>query len=208
MGTIISDFDGVIVKSRLSDKTFVWQQTIESDLGLSNEIQAKLFPTNQWTNILVGNEDFERHLASVFAHHNVRISVDTFIDYWLSKDLNWYRDVLELFRELKSQGHQLYIATNQDKIRADFLRNLPEVQELFSGVFASSDLGFVKPNPDFFRSLKQKLGARNSPVAFVDDSVNNVKVAEEVGFSSIHFDPDLDPNSSVINLKAALSSIF
>ena len=208
MGIIVSDFDGVIVRSRRSDKTFVWQQTIESDLGLSKEIQAKLFPTTQWTDILVGNEAFERHLASLFRQHNLTISVDTFIDYWLSKDLNWHPDVLGLFRDLKSQGHQLFIATNQDKVRANFLRNLPEVQELFSEVFASSDLGFVKPSPDFFRCLKQKLGARDTRVVFVDDSLNNVSAADELGFLGIHFDPDLDPNSSVMSLRAALSPLL
>lgn len=206
MGIIVSDFDGVIVKSRLSDKTFLWQQTIESDLELSKEIQTKLFPLTIWTNILIGNDSFERHLASLFYDHNLNLSADTFIDYWLSKDLNWYPDVLGLFRELKSQGHQLIMATNQDKIRADFLRNLPEVQKLFSDIFASSDLGFVKPSHDFFRSLKQKLGASDVPVAFVDDSINNVNAAEELGFLGIHFDPDLDPNANITNLKASLAS--
>jgi FMN phosphatase YigB (HAD superfamily) len=66
----------------------------------------------------------------------------------------------------------------------------------------------VKPCPDFFRSLKQKLGAKDVPVVFVDDSVNNVKAAADLGFVGIHFDPDLDPSSSAKSLKAALSSVL
>lgn len=208
MGILVSDFDGVIVQSRRSDKTFLWQQAIESDLGLSKDVQAKLFPVSQWTNILVGKDAFEEHLGVLFAHHKLKISVDTFIDYWLSNDLNWYPDVLNLFRELKSQGHQLVIATNQDKIRTEFLQKLPEVQELFSEIFASSDLGFVKPSPDFFRCLKQKLGVQNSSIVFVDDSAANVKTAGELGFLGVHFDPDLDHGASVISLKAALSPVL
>jgi putative hydrolase of the HAD superfamily len=52
------------------------------------------------------------------------------------------------------------------------------------GVFASSDLGFRKPNLGFYAALQNKIQIPVSEILFWDDSLENVTAAREAGWNA------------------------
>ncbi len=84
----------------------------------------------------------------------------------------------------------MIIGTNQEPVRREFLKNRPEIKNLFDSFIASSDLGCAKPDPEWFR-LANKLIPQDRPILFIDDRFENIQVAETFGWKGIHFDPDL-----------------
>jgi putative hydrolase of the HAD superfamily len=205
MANVFFDFDGVLVRSRLPNGSFLWKEKLETDLGISSDIQAKIFERPHWIEIIMGRAAFRPHLAKIFNTYRLNLDPEVFVEYWLQRDLNWYKEVLDLAEGLKDSGHDLYIATNQDQIRGQHIRRQVEVQRLFQAVFTSADIGVAKPDDAYFRDIARRFDDDSSKVFLViDDDIRNIKAAESIGWRGCHFDPDLDPESSIARLRKAL----
>lgn len=135
MAKIVFDFDGVLIKSRDSDKKFIWQKNIESDLGINQNIMSKIFEQPGWNEIVSGRNNFKNLLITLFDKYELKVHPDEFINYWLTHDLNWYQEVIELSEELKKIGHQIFVGTNQDKIRSDYLKQQKVISSLLKNVW-------------------------------------------------------------------------
>lgn len=71
-----------------------------------------------------------------------------------------------------------------------YLRTLLEhygLTELFDAMIFSSECGWVKPDPEIFRLLLQKLSARAENAVFIDDTIANVEAARRMGMKGIVF---------------------
>jgi putative hydrolase of the HAD superfamily len=203
---IFFDFDGVLVRSQLPDKKFIWQQNILKDHGISQKFMGELFSPVDWSEILCGRGDFREKIAQVIQANGYSISTDEFIEYWLSRDLNWYPDILTFAKSLKERGHSLYIASNQEHLRATNIRGLVEIKSIFEKVFTSSDVGVAKPNVDFFSRIREQEFVRSSEeFIFIDDSEANVAAAATDGWKAVHFKPDFNVAHDVDYLRARLS---
>jgi putative hydrolase of the HAD superfamily len=131
------------------------------------------------------------------------------IQYWLSKDLNWYPGVLNVAADLKAAGHSLYIATNQDILRSNFIRRQAEVGTVFKHVFTSSDLGICKPNPAFYCQIIERFFADSADgLIVIDDDYRNIAAAEQNNFKGLCFNPDLEPLHNAEHLRAALINLL
>ncbi|MFN7904300.1 MAG: hypothetical protein ACK5P5_03880 [Pseudobdellovibrionaceae bacterium] len=93
---IFFDFDGVLVRSRSVDKTFLWQKNLEHDLKISSGMTKLIFRQPEWNEILSGKIDFRFKIETLFSQHALSISADEFIEYWLKHDLHWRDDILHL----------------------------------------------------------------------------------------------------------------
>ena len=205
MKKVCFDFDGVLVRSRYEDKTFLWSQAIEADLGISAALRAELFAPPHWQEIVVGKKPFQERLVQLFAEFAYERPVKDFIDYWLDRDLNWYEPALALARDLKASGVDLYVTSNQDRLRTQRIRDLPEIKELFTAVITSSELGVAKPDPDFFRGASRAI-AGSDRIILIDDDARNVAAAVEAGWTGFYFNPDLEPKTSFADLKLRVST--
>ena len=55
--------------------------------------------------------------------------------------------------------------------------------------FCSFDLGLLKPDPETYRRVREKLGCRFEELIFVDDKPKNTKAAAELGIHAVTFNP-------------------
>ena len=172
-------------------------------------IRDRFFEQPEWNRILCGQGDFRTMLSELFEKHRLTIDVDAFIEYWLTKDLNWNVDVLKFAEELKYSGHVLHIATNQDRIRGRHIREHVKIKRLFTEVITSADVGINKPSIEFFQKLRERLlkNSSGTPV-LIDDDQRNIGTAHAAGFKGIYFNPDLDPNASIESLDTALNTLL
>lgn len=206
MAKIFFDFDGVLVQSRSPNKTFLWQKDIEQDLKIPAHVRSLLFQQPEWNEIISGRGDFRKRLEETFRVNGLSLTAEVFVDYWLSRDLNWRQDVLTVASNLKKAGHSLFIATNQDRVRANFIKNQQEITSIFEGVFTSSELGVCKPSPAFFETIQgQKFSGINDIFIMIDDDPRNVEAANSLGWRGLTFNPDLEKSHSIEFLKATLA---
>lgn len=94
---------------------------------------------------------------------------------------------VRFIKELKERGYKLYVLSNMSKEYIEFLRKLP-VFELFDEQVVSSEVGLGKPDRRIYEYLLTHCGLRPEETIFIDDRIDNVEVAAELGITPFHFD--------------------
>jgi 2-haloacid dehalogenase len=97
-------------------------------------------------------------------------------------------EMVEVFRQLKESGkYKLYALTNWQAdlfnialVRYNFLH-------WFDGRVVSGEEKMRKPFPEFYQLLLDRYGVNPAGALFIDDNLRNVKAAEQLGITSIHF---------------------
>ena len=99
------------------------------------------------------------------------------------------RPTEKLIDELKAAGYKLYVLSNMSREFIDFLRK-QKVYENFDGDVISCEVGVVKPMPQIYDILVERYGLDVSETMFIDDRIENVRVAEQRGITPFHFNRD------------------
>ena len=74
-------------------------------------------------------------------------------------------------------------------------------EDAFDQMIISAEVGVVKPDARIYHMALEQLGVSPSEAVFVDDFIENVKGAQAVGMSAIHF---RDPEAALAELKNLL----
>ena len=115
-------------------------------------------------------------------------NVDDLLHMWFETESVRNEPLLKLIQHVRKGGTPCFLATNQEKYRGEYLRNVMFKDEL-DGYFVSAELGFEKPSKEFFEAALAELsklipGLAPNEVLFFDDSTKNVMAAEAIGMSS------------------------
>ncbi|MEX2026648.1 MAG: HAD-IA family hydrolase [Pirellulaceae bacterium] len=97
-----------------------------------------------------------------------------------------YDDVAAAWQELSQRGYVLGIASNFDSRLEAICRGLPPLDQCRQ-LFISSQIGYPKPAPQFFRAMEEKLGLRGEEILLVgDDWTNDVLGGRSCGWQVQH----------------------
>ena len=93
----------------------------------------------------------------------------------------------ELLLDAKKSGYKLFLLSN---INSHFGTHRNEVQilSLFDGLVLSSDIHFIKPEPEIYLHLLSKFNLSREECLFIDDRQINIDGAEAVGIKGYLFD--------------------
>ncbi|OYW19832.1 MAG: HAD family hydrolase [Sphingobacteriales bacterium 12-47-4] len=95
---------------------------------------------------------------------------------------------VELFRQLKQQGkHRTYALTNWQANLFDIALVRYDFLHWFDGRVVSGEEKTRKPFPEFYHRLLDRYSVQAQQALFIDDNLRNVKAAEDLGITSIHF---------------------
>ena len=61
------------------------------------------------------------------------------------------------------------------------------MNDLFDDFIISCEVGHVKPDPEIFQIILEKIGKPAGECLFVDDALTNINQAQKMGFETIHF---------------------
>lgn len=92
-----------------------------------------------------------------------------------------------LIARLRADGVGCHLATNQDDLRASYMRARMGYDDLLDGAFYSCDLGARKPHSAFFDRAAAALGLAPAEVLFIDDTAENVTAARQAGLAAVHW---------------------
>lgn len=94
-------------------------------------------------------------------------------------------EILEWLKE--RSGIRLGVASNYSAWYKTVLKLRPEIENQFDYLFFSCEMGFRKPQPEFYRLVQESLervlpGLIPENILFVDDREENLRPAQELGW--------------------------
>lgn len=92
-----------------------------------------------------------------------------------------------LLKQLKQAGHGIYALSNMGHDNAAYLAETASFWGDFDAKVISAEVKLIKPDLAIYEYLLNKNGLTNSDCIFIDDSLVNIKTAENLGIKSIHF---------------------
>lgn len=95
---------------------------------------------------------------------------------------------VEIFKQLKASGkYKLYALTNWQAGLFDIALVRYNFLHWFDGRVVSGEEKMKKPAPKFYQLLLNRYKVKAEDALFIDDSLRNIKAAEELGINCIHF---------------------
>jgi putative hydrolase of the HAD superfamily len=116
-----------------------------------------------------------------------------FEELWdhFSRPQSWrcFSDVVPALRALKLMGLAVCVGSNFDSRLRGVVQGLPELASWVDSLVISSEVGYRKPHPSFFRAACAHLGLPEGRVLSVgDDAENDVRGAIRAGLSGLLLD--------------------
>lgn len=180
--TILFDADGVLT---LPEEMF--SVVYSKSHGLDPEPFETFFKT-EWNDFVLGKRDLKEHI-----HDNNDLwkwdgQPEELLEYWFKSEDVQNDEMIELIKQLRGTGMLCYLATEQEKYRGDYMKNVM-FKDLFDGYFVTAELGLKKSDPKFFERIIELLnesGANIKPndVMFFDDSQSKVDAAIMAGINA------------------------
>jgi putative hydrolase of the HAD superfamily len=186
------DVDGVLVDGRPEDGRH-WQTSLEEDLGFSPGALHQHFFAPHWENIVLGRAGLMDHLTTALQKIAPEVRPDEFIAYWFEKDSRLATALLHELSWVRSAGIRVYLATNQEQLRAAYLMDKLRLAEHVDGIFYSSRLGARKPDIRFFAKVQAAVGLPGEELLLIDDSRENVDAALQAGWRAFHWTKQSSP---------------
>ncbi|MCL2531425.1 MAG: HAD family phosphatase [Oscillospiraceae bacterium] len=93
----------------------------------------------------------------------------------------------DLIPQLQAQDYRLYLLTNTPLAIHENTDCVPHFAH-FDGMFASCDVGLLKPDEAFYRAFLQHFNLQAAECLFIDDLPENCAGANRVGIETFCFD--------------------
>ncbi|MFD0987771.1 HAD-IA family hydrolase [Methyloligella solikamskensis] len=183
---LMLDVDGVVVNGRPEDGK-PWATDIGRDLGIEPALLQEKFFAPHWTDIVIGRKDLLEVLAACLPVLSPSVSAERFIAYWFEKDARLDESVLAACDTLRDEGWRIFLATNQEHLRARHLMEQLALRDHVDGMVYSAAVAARKPERAFFDAASERSGADPDKILLVDDSEANVVAARDAGWAARHW---------------------
>jgi epoxide hydrolase-like predicted phosphatase len=114
-------------------------------------------------------------------------------DYFGGDQLD--REMVAFIKELRPRFKTALLSNASPHLQK--LLDRLDVAKLFDVIVISGQVGVQKPDPAIYRLLLQQLGVSAQEAIFVDDFVQNLDPAEQLGMQVLHFRSGLDWRSEL-----------
>ena len=181
---IIFDFGNVLLEW---DPRYVYQRFFPNDPeAMEHFLQEVNFMG--WNLLQDKGRPFAEGVAALsqqFPHYSHLIQA--YHDHWLDSLGEAITGTVGILKQLKQAGYNLYGLSNWSAETFPYARQRHDFFELLDDMVISGEVGHVKPDPEIFHILLDKIGRPARECLFIDDAQANIQQAEQMGFITIHF---------------------
>ncbi|TFF87498.1 MAG: HAD family hydrolase [Promethearchaeota archaeon] len=144
----------------------------------------------------MSNEEFYHMACDLLQVNSCVINEKEFFKAFNSIISGINNDVVNLIKELASLGKFKLIAlSNVNESHWNYLKKKDfDFMKYFDEMILSHEVQTIKPEQEIFQIAIEKANCKPQEIVFVDDGLNNIKVAKDLGIVGIHF-------TDVSNLK-------
>ena len=186
---VVFDVDGVLIHGYHSRPELQrrWDENLLADLGVDPDRFRDEFIFDIFIKkVIVGKTALVDALDRRLPALGYKGSSMSFAHYWMSHDSQLDHQLLDDIRRLKARDDvRLFIATNQDHMRAQWLWFTLGLNELFEDIFYSARAGIRKPEKAFFDFASARMGKQSEMPLFFDDTPKVVEGARNYGWETV-----------------------
>jgi putative hydrolase of the HAD superfamily len=175
---IFFDADGVVLNN-----PYQFSDRLEKEYGILHETLQPFF-TGVFRECSVGKADLKDELVKVMGDWGWKGTVEELLDFWFKKGTTVDHDVATYISELREDGVRVFLATDQEKYRGVYLRELLGAGQLVEEVFFSAEMGVSKKELSFWETVLEKTGLKKEEVFFTDDDQKKVEAVQGLGIDS------------------------
>lgn len=175
------DADGVLVHAEM------FSLQLERKYGITHE-QVRPFYTGVFNLAMTGEADLREIIEPFLQEWGWSGSVDDFLQEWFEYEHVLDEEFLNNIQKLRAKGFKCYVATNQEKYRAQYMIDKMGFGDSFDKVFASAHLGVQKPDQLYYQKILEETGANKDEVLFWDDLEKNIVGAKKFGIHAEVFE--------------------
>jgi len=124
-------------------------------------------------------------LSQQFPHHSHLIQA--YHDHWVESVSGSIAGTVRILKQLKQAGYSLYGLSNWSAETFPYARKKYDFFDLLDDIVISGEVGHIKPDPEIFQIMLEKVGRPAQECLFIDDSLTNIDQAQKMGFATIHF---------------------
>lgn len=196
----IFDFGGVMI-----EKTFVLKNLldmIETDLNISIPRDENSYIRKIKRSLSSGRISSYEYLEKIFDKYFYpfqkkngalppkKINVEYYVELWFdlySQVTNISSEMAEIMERLHQADYTVSLMSNTHDIHAksNLLRGF---YDTFDNIFLSNEIGFIKPDMDKYKYVLKKLDSKPKKCIFIDDKIQNLVPARELGIIVIRFE--------------------
>ncbi|MCL4560236.1 MAG: HAD family phosphatase [Chloroflexi bacterium] len=179
----IIDFGGVLVRTRDYSGRDRW----ETQLGIpKGELSRAVFDSKQAVLATVGKASEEAIWQNVGDSYKLTPEqlAELRVDFWRGDRLD--DKLVDFIESLRPRLKTAVLSNAWPEARQTFFR-VYHLGQYFDHIFISAEMGVAKPDPAIFRVTLDRLGVTAVEAIFIDDALENVLAAEQLGLKAIHF---------------------
>ena len=114
--------------------------------------------------------------------------IQAYHDHWKDSIGNAITGTVNIMKQLKRARYLLYGFSNWSAETFPYARENYDFFDMFDDILISGSVGFVKPEPEIYQIMLDKVGRPAHECLFIDDSLPNIDQANKMGFVTIHFE--------------------
>jgi len=195
----IFDFGGVLI-----EKTFVLKNLldmIEADLNISIPRESNSYIRKIKRSLSSGRISSRDFLDKIFNKYYYpfqqegalppkKVNVEYYVELWFdlySQVTNISSEMAEIIERLHQADYIVSLMSNTHDIHAksNFLKGF---YDIFDNVFLSNEIGYIKPEMAKYKYVLKKLDTKPKKCIFIDDKIQNLVPARELGIIGIRFE--------------------
>lgn len=180
---IVFDISNVLAPFRF--KEFLFEKGFDGNM--IKRIYKASAMTPYWVEFEKGRIS-EKAVVEAFVKCDPEIEKELHLAFDSVKGIMGVYDYSEAWIEaLKKAGYRVYCITNFTP--AGYYQcydNISFVEKMDGSVFSFKE-GYVKPEPEIYKILLERYGLKAEESVFIDDTEENVRGAEALGFTGIVF---------------------
>src|SRR6056297_1035801 len=161
------------------------------------EIYDNIFNSEEWIMLDRGTIS-KKEAISKFIDRQTKNKKEilTIMNNWISylKPIN--QNILVL-KELYKKNINLYILSNFHKEAFLKVKSKYGFFDYFNGKVISYQVKTIKPEDKIYKLLLSKYNLDSQNTLFIDDSLKNIEIAQELNFKTIHFKDDVNLEGEV-----------
>lgn len=187
---IVFDVGGVLVRTKDTSK----RRALEQKYGLpKNSVEKLVFHSKLAQESTIGKVDPQEIWQDIAnkLDLNQKERQNFIQDFWAGDQLDW--DLVNYLKEFRPK-YKTALLSNAWK---DARKALAEQYHIIEGqtvdqIIISSEQGVAKPDEKIYGILREKLNCEFQQILFIDDFVENIQAADNLGMQTIHYQPEMD----------------
>lgn len=178
MKTLLLDADGVVLEK---GEYFSTKFARQFELPLE---EVTVFFKNEYLRCQKGELDLKEELPPYLEEWGWSGTVDDFLEYWFSMDVVVNDSLVSIIEDFRERGVRCYLASNNEKYRAERIKKVLEEMDLLDGYYFSSSIKVKKSDSQFFSHILQDLQVEASDVVYLDNDQVNIDSAKTLGIEA------------------------